>query len=36
MTLILSYGKSMKDVERRALWVYLQSLPPVSKAVQKP
>jgi mono/diheme cytochrome c family protein len=36
MTLMTSYGKSMKDVERRALWAYLQSLPPVSKAVQKP
>ena len=36
MTLITSYGRSMKDVERRALWAYLQSLPPVSKAVQKP
>ena len=36
MTLMSSFGKNMKDVERRALWAYLQSLPPVSKAVQKP
>jgi mono/diheme cytochrome c family protein len=36
MSLMSSYGKSMKDVERRALWMYLQSLPPVSKAVPKP
>lgn len=36
MTLLASYGQSMKDVERRALWAYLQSLPPVSKAVPNP
>jgi mono/diheme cytochrome c family protein len=37
MTLMASYGQNMKDVERRALWAYLQSLPPVSKSVaQKP
>lgn len=33
MTLIASYGRGMKDVERQALWAYLQSLPPVSKSV---
>ena len=36
MSMMSAYGASMKDVERRALWAYLQSLPPVSKAVQKP
>jgi mono/diheme cytochrome c family protein len=36
MTLMASYGQSMKDVERRALWAYLQSLPPVSKSVKTP
>jgi mono/diheme cytochrome c family protein len=36
MSLMSTYGKSMKDVERRALWTFLQSLPPVSKAVPKP
>lgn len=32
MTAMASYGQRMKDVERQALWAYLQSLPPVSKA----
>jgi mono/diheme cytochrome c family protein len=36
MSLMTAYGKSMKDVERRALWAYLQSLPPVDKAIPKP
>jgi mono/diheme cytochrome c family protein len=36
MTLMASYGQSMKDVERRALWAYLQSLPPVGKSVKTP
>jgi len=36
MTLMTSYGQSMKDVERRALWAYLQSLPPISKTVSTP
>jgi hypothetical protein len=36
MTLMASYGQSMKDVERQALWAYLQSLPPISKSVQTP
>jgi mono/diheme cytochrome c family protein len=36
MTLMASYGQSMKDVERQALWAYLQSLPPISKSVKTP
>ena len=36
MTLMASYGQSMKEVERRALWAYLQSLPPVNKSVPTP
>jgi mono/diheme cytochrome c family protein len=36
MSLITSYGQSMKDVEKRALWAYLRSLPPVSKSVPTP
>lgn len=36
MSMMTTYGKSMKEVERRALWAYLQSLPPVSKAAPKP
>jgi mono/diheme cytochrome c family protein len=36
MTLMTSYGQSMKDIERRALWGYLQSLSPVSKTVSTP
>jgi mono/diheme cytochrome c family protein len=32
---VAGYGKSMTDGERRALWAYLQSLPPVSKTVTK-
>jgi hypothetical protein len=36
MTLMASYGQSMKDVERRALWAYLLSLPPVRKSVPTP
>jgi len=36
MTLMSTYGQRMKDVERRALWAYLQSLPPVSKGVSTP
>ena len=36
MTLMASYAQSMKDVERQALWAYLQSLPPISKSVQTP
>ena len=35
MTLMASYGESMTDVERHALWAYLQSLPPVSNAIPK-
>jgi hypothetical protein len=31
-----SYGQSMTDVERRALWAYLQSLAPVEKIIPKP
>jgi mono/diheme cytochrome c family protein len=31
MTLMATYGQSMTDVERHALWAYLQSLPPVTK-----
>jgi cytochrome c5 len=33
MSLITSYGQKMTDVERRALWAFLQSVPPVSKAI---
>jgi len=33
MTLLAPYGQNMTDMERHALWAYLQSLPPVSKAV---
>jgi len=36
MTLMATYGQSMKEVERQALWAYLQSLPPVSKGGAKP
>jgi mono/diheme cytochrome c family protein len=36
MTLMTSYGQSMTDVERRALWAYLQSLAPVEKIIPKP
>jgi mono/diheme cytochrome c family protein len=36
MTLMATYGQSMTDVERQALWGYLQSLPPVSKVVPTP
>jgi mono/diheme cytochrome c family protein len=36
MSEVADYGRSMTDVERRALWAYLQTLPPVSKAVSKP
>jgi mono/diheme cytochrome c family protein len=33
MTLMAPYGQSMTDVERQALWAYLQSLPPVAKTI---
>ena len=33
MTFMAPYGQNMTDVERHALWAYLQSLPPVSKSV---
>jgi mono/diheme cytochrome c family protein len=33
MTLMAPYGRSMTEVERHALWSFLQSLPPVSKSV---
>ena len=33
MTFMSPYGQKMTDVERQALWAYLQSLPPVSKTV---
>jgi mono/diheme cytochrome c family protein len=33
MAAIVAYGKSMTDIERQALWAYLQSLPPVNKVV---
>ena len=36
MTAMASYGQSMTDVERQALWAYLQALPPVSKTIPKP
>jgi mono/diheme cytochrome c family protein len=35
MSLITPYGKGMTDVERQALWAYLQSLPPVSKDIEQ-
>ncbi|MEO7192727.1 MAG: cytochrome c [Vicinamibacterales bacterium] len=33
MTFIAPYGQNMTDVERHALWSFLQSLPPVSKKI---
>lgn len=33
MTLMAPYGQNMTDVERQALFMYLQSLPPVSKRI---
>jgi len=33
---VAAYGQSMTDVERHALWTYLQSLPPVSRTVPSP
>jgi mono/diheme cytochrome c family protein len=33
MTFIAPYAQNMTDVERQALWAYLQSLPPVSNSV---
>lgn len=36
MTLMATYGQSMKDVEKQALWAYLQSLPPIRKSVPTP
>jgi mono/diheme cytochrome c family protein len=35
MSEVAGYGQAMTDSERQALWAYLQSLPPVSKAVAK-
>jgi mono/diheme cytochrome c family protein len=35
MTLMANYAQHMKDVERQALWAYLQSLPPVHKAIER-
>lgn len=35
MTLITPYGQNMTETERQALWAYLQSLPPVSKTIEK-
>jgi hypothetical protein len=29
MTLVQPYAQQMTDVEREALWLYLQTLPPV-------
>jgi mono/diheme cytochrome c family protein len=34
MSLVTTYGQGMTDVERQALWAYLQSVPPVSKAIE--
>jgi hypothetical protein len=36
MTLMASYGKSMTDIERQALWAFLQSLPPVRRVIPAP
>jgi cytochrome c553 len=33
MTLMATYGSSMTDTERHALWAYLQSVPPVHRVV---
>jgi len=33
---IVPYGQGMTEVERHALWAYLQSVPPVQKSVTKP
>jgi mono/diheme cytochrome c family protein len=35
MTLMASYSQSITDVERQALWAYLESLPPVAKTISK-
>jgi mono/diheme cytochrome c family protein len=35
MTFLMPYGQNMSDVERQALWLYLQSLPPVNKPLAK-
>jgi mono/diheme cytochrome c family protein len=35
MTLIAPFGQNMTDTERQALWAYLQSIPPVSKTIDK-
>ena len=32
---VAGYGQSMTEVERQALWAYLQSLPPVRKTAAK-
>jgi mono/diheme cytochrome c family protein len=34
MTFIAPYAAQMKDVEKQALWMYIQSLPPVNKTIQ--
>lgn len=34
MTLMAAFGKAMTDTERRALWAYLQSVPPVASKPQ--
>ena len=34
MTYVAPYAQGMKDVERQALWMYLESLPPVIKSIQ--
>lgn len=35
MSFLAPYGQKMTEVERQALWAYLQTLPPVSKTVPK-
>ncbi len=35
MTFLAPFGQNMTETERQALWAYLQSLPPVSKTVDK-
>jgi len=33
MTLMAPYGQAMTEIERQALWAFLQSVPPVSKVI---
>jgi mono/diheme cytochrome c family protein len=35
MSSMAAYGEQMTEIERQALWAYLQSLPPVNKLIEK-